>query len=79
MPIYEYKCHQCGHELEALQKISDSPLTECPNCGKNTLDKVISATQFQLKGSGWYASDFKSATNSTEQKSEPKASSSESK
>jgi putative FmdB family regulatory protein len=84
MPIYEYKCHACGHTLEVLQKISDSPLTECPNCGKSSLDKVISATQFQLKGSGWYATDFKTSSapkkedaattteSSTEKKSETK-------
>ena len=84
MPIYEYKCQACGHELEVIQKISDSPLIECPNCGKSTLDKVISATQFQLKGSGWYATDFKKSSpakkedatttseTSTEKKSETK-------
>jgi putative FmdB family regulatory protein len=59
MPIYEYRCASCGSDLEVIQKISDSPLTECPKCGKNSLEKVISATQFQLKGTGWYATDFK--------------------
>lgn len=59
MPIYEYACQQCGHELEALQKMSDDPLKDCPECGKAELKKLISAVGFQLKGSGWYETDFK--------------------
>jgi len=59
MPIYEYRCTSCGHEKEVLQKLSDPPLTECPACGKSTLGKLMSAAGFHLKGSGWYASDFK--------------------
>jgi putative FmdB family regulatory protein len=59
MPIYEYKCSGCGHEKEVLQKMSDAPLIECPACGKPALTKLISAAGFQLKGSGWYATDFK--------------------
>jgi putative FmdB family regulatory protein len=60
MPIYEYRCNPCGHEVEVfLQKFSDSPLTDCPKCGKTGLVKKISSTQFQLKGSGWYVTDFK--------------------
>lgn len=59
MPIYEYQCHDCGHILEALQKISDEPLKQCPECGKETLGKLMSASSFQLKGTGWYATDFK--------------------
>ena len=59
MPIYEYKCTSCGHKKEVLQKMSDAPLTQCPACGKATLSKLISAAGFQLKGSGWYATDFK--------------------
>ncbi|MEK6209208.1 MAG: zinc ribbon domain-containing protein [Pseudomonadota bacterium] len=59
MPIYEYRCTSCGHEKEVLQKLSDPPLTECPACGKSTLGKLVSAGGFQLKGSGWYATDFK--------------------
>lgn len=59
MPIYEYKCSSCGHKKEVLQKLSDAPLTQCPACGKATLNKLISAAGFQLKGSGWYATDFK--------------------
>lgn len=60
MPIYEYVCSSCSHELEALQKFSDPVLTECPSCGTDKLTKKISAAGFQLKGSGWYATDFKS-------------------
>jgi len=59
MPIYEYKCTSCGHSKEVLQKMSDAPLTLCPACGKAALSKLISAAGFQLKGSGWYATDFK--------------------
>lgn len=61
MPIYEYHCPACGNEVEILQKISDAPLTDCPKCGKNSLQKVISSTQFQLKGTGWYVTDFKNS------------------
>jgi putative FmdB family regulatory protein len=61
MPIYEYRCSACGHELEALQKLSEAPLTGCPECGKPALAKLVSAAGFQLKGSGWYATDFKSS------------------
>jgi putative FmdB family regulatory protein len=60
MPIYEYRCSSCGHELEALQKFSDAPLVTCPSCHAETLVKQLSAAGFQLKGSGWYATDFKS-------------------
>ena len=59
MPIYEYRCQDCGHELEALQKISDPKLTTCPECGKDALTKLVSASAFVLKGSGWYATDFR--------------------
>ncbi len=59
MPIYEYRCEACNHELEALQKMSDDPLTECPECKQQTLQKLISAAGFRLKGSGWYETDFK--------------------
>ncbi|HET7922374.1 MAG TPA: zinc ribbon domain-containing protein [Gammaproteobacteria bacterium] len=61
MPIYEYECAACGHRLEALQKLSEAPLTECPDCGKPALQKLISAAGFRLKGGGWYETDFKSA------------------
>jgi len=59
MPIYEYRCGACGHKKEALQRMSDAPLTDCPECGKPALTKLISAAGFQLKGSGWYATDFR--------------------
>lgn len=59
MPIYEYRCSACGHDLEALQKFSDAPLLTCPSCHKDSLVKRVSAAGFQLKGSGWYATDFK--------------------
>lgn len=59
MPIYEYKCGACGLQREFLQRISDQPLTDCPECGKKTLSKMVTAAGFQLKGSGWYATDFK--------------------
>jgi putative FmdB family regulatory protein len=59
MPIYEYQCLSCGKEVEALQKISDAPLTVCPECGKASLQKKVSAAAFRLKGSGWYETDFK--------------------
>lgn len=59
MPIYEYRCQACGHELETIQKMSDAALTDCPECGKPELKKLISAAGFQLKGSGWYETDFK--------------------
>ncbi|MEJ2454928.1 MAG: zinc ribbon domain-containing protein [Candidatus Thiodiazotropha sp.] len=60
MPIYEYRCENCGHELEALQKMSDPVLTECPECKQESLKKAISAAGFRLKGGGWYETDFKS-------------------
>lgn len=58
MPIYEYRCTACGHLLEAFQKITEEPLTVCPNCHKSTLNKLVSTTSFQLKGTGWYKTDF---------------------
>jgi putative FmdB family regulatory protein len=60
MPIYEYRCAECQHQDEHLQKVSDPVLTACPSCGKETYRKMLSAAGFQLKGSGWYATDFKS-------------------
>jgi len=60
MPIYEYQCESCGHEMEALQKMSDDALRECPECHANDLKKLISASGFRLSGSGWYETDFKS-------------------
>jgi putative FmdB family regulatory protein len=60
MPIYEYECQACGHQFEALQKVSDAPLRKCPECGKPKLRKLMSAPSFRLKGGGWYETDFKS-------------------
>jgi putative FmdB family regulatory protein len=59
MPIYEYRCSACGHHLEALQKMTESPLRKCPECGKSQLKRLVSASRFRLKGSGWYETDFK--------------------
>ena len=59
MPIYEYACKSCEHTLDALQKISDAPLVDCPECGKPELKKLLSAPRFRLKGEGWYETDFK--------------------
>jgi putative FmdB family regulatory protein len=59
MPIYEYRCESCGHELEALQKMSDPLLTECPECRQDSLKKALTAAGFRLKGGGWYETDFK--------------------
>ncbi|MVT37099.1 zinc ribbon domain-containing protein [Acidovorax citrulli] len=59
MPIYAYKCGSCGHAKDVLQKISDAPLTVCPACGAETFSKQVTAAGFQLKGSGWYVTDFR--------------------
>jgi putative FmdB family regulatory protein len=59
MPFYEYQCKSCGHQLEAMQKVSDSPLKKCPDCGKSQLVRLMSAPVFRLKGGGWYETDFK--------------------
>jgi len=59
MPFYEYQCKNCGHDLEAMQKISDPPLKKCPHCGKPQLKRLMSAPVFRLKGGGWYETDFK--------------------
>jgi putative FmdB family regulatory protein len=73
MPIYEYRCETCGHQEEHLQKISEKPLSTCPSCGKRTYKKQLSAAGFQLKGSGWYATDFKTAgKKAAEKKTEAK-------
>ena len=73
MPIYEYRCAACGHELEALQKLSDAPLTQCPSCHKPELKKLVSAAGFQLKGSGWYATDFRNSGGKPAAKDKPAA------
>ena len=59
MPIYAYKCESCGFAKDVLQKMSDARLTECPSCGASTFKKQLTSAGFQLKGSGWYATDFK--------------------
>ncbi len=59
MPIYEYRCTACGFQKEHLQKMNDAPLSACPSCGKESYAKMLSAAGFQLKGGGWYATDFK--------------------
>jgi len=59
MPFYEYQCSACGHRHEELQKISDGPLRKCPDCGRSTLKRLVSAPVFRLKGGGWYETDFK--------------------
>jgi len=59
MPIYEYRCEECGHQLEALQKMNDPALTDCPECKQTALKKILSAAGFRLKGGGWYETDFK--------------------
>ena len=59
MPIYEYLCKKCDHTLDALQKIADAPLVDCPSCGEAALKRLLSAPRFRLKGQGWYETDFK--------------------
>lgn len=59
MPIYEYRCGKCGFQKEYLQRLNEAPLTKCPECGKRTFNKMVTAAGFQLKGTGWYATDFK--------------------
>lgn len=76
MPIYAYKCTSCGHTEDVMRKISDAPLTTCTQCGKETFQKQLTAPGFQLKGSGWYATDFKGGNKSapaTEAKTDAKA------
>ena len=62
MPIYEYRCRACGFEKEYLQKLSDPAISDCPSCGKAEMAKLVSAAGFQLKGSGWYVTDFKNGS-----------------
>jgi putative FmdB family regulatory protein len=61
MPIYEYQCQSCGNQLEAIQKVNEDPLKDCPACGQPELSKLVSAAGFRLKGGGWYETDFKSS------------------
>jgi|TARA_B110000914_G_scaffold224922_1_gene244121 putative FmdB family regulatory protein len=62
MPIYDYKCLECDHQFEVIQKFSDEPLKKCPECNLNTVSKMVSAPSFRLKGAGWYETDFKTGT-----------------
>ena len=71
MPIYEYRCQSCGFQKEHLQKMSDAPLSACPSCGATGYAKLLSAAGFQLKGSGWYATDFKGGGTSSSTSGSP--------
>jgi putative FmdB family regulatory protein len=73
MPIYAYKCSSCGHGADVMQKISDAPLTVCTACGQPTFTKQITAAGFQLKGSGWYATDFKNGSKGAQKPAETAA------
>ena len=79
MPIYEYRCEACGHEDEHLQKVSEAPLTVCPACGKAQYRKQLSAAGFQLKGTGWYATDFKGGAKKKDKTEKPAESKTEAK
>jgi putative FmdB family regulatory protein len=72
MPIYEYKCSACGHQEDHLQKLSEPALSKCPACGRKKYEKQLTAAGFQLKGSGWYATDFKSSGKKAEAKVDAK-------
>lgn len=65
MPIYAYRCEDCGFAKDVLQKMSDAPLSECPSCGKSSFKKQVTAAGFQLKGSGWYVTDFRGGSGGT--------------
>ncbi len=73
MPIYAYKCSACGHTEDALQKMSAAPLTVCPACGQSTYAKQLTAPQFQLKGSGWYVTDFRGGNGAKDAKKDDAA------
>jgi len=79
MPIYEYRCSECGFQEEYLQKVSEPPMTVCPSCGKATFQKLLTAAGFQLKGSGWYATDFRNSGATKASESKPAAGSAEAK
>lgn len=74
MPIYEYECANCEHQFELLQKVSEQPATECPQCDKPQVKRLVSATSFRLKGSGWYETDFKDKPKKKETQLDNKAS-----
>ena len=65
MPIYAYRCEACGFQKDVLQKLSDAPLTQCPSCGQASFAKQVTAAGFQLKGSGWYVTDFRGGSGGT--------------
>ena len=73
MPIYEYRCADCGFQNEYLQKVSEPPMTVCPSCGKESFRKLLTAAGFQLKGSGWYVTDFKNSGKAASRKPEAEA------
>jgi len=73
MPIYAYRCSACGHAKDVLQKLSDAPLTTCPSCGAEAFGKQVTAAGFQLKGSGWYATDFRGGSSTAAPASAPAA------
>jgi putative FmdB family regulatory protein len=70
MPIYEYICSNCGHNVDVIQKVSDPKLVDCPECSTKGLEKMVSAPSFRLKGTGWYETDFKNSNNNTQNTSE---------
>jgi putative FmdB family regulatory protein len=71
MPIYEYRCEDCGHQQEFMQKVSEPPLAACPQCGRTNFRKLLSAAGFQLKGTGWYATDFRGGGKAPQKKAQP--------
>lgn len=73
MPIYEYQCVGCGHEFEMIQKMTDTPVKQCPKCFKESAQKLVSAPGFQLKGTGWYETDFKNKPKQTADKNAAKS------
>ncbi|WP_194720626.1 FmdB family zinc ribbon protein [Noviherbaspirillum malthae] len=75
MPIYAYRCESCGFAKDVLQKVSDAPLTDCPSCAKSTFKKQLTAAGFQLKGTGWYVTDFRNGSGGSGGTSAPAASS----
>lgn len=77
MPIYAYRCEACGFDKDVLQKLSDAPLTQCPSCGQGTFAKQVTAAGFQLKGSGWYVTDFRGGSSTAAAAGKPKESAAE--
>lgn len=79
MPIYEYECRNCHHHFDLMQKISDTPIKQCPQCFEDTVVRLVSAAGFQLKGTGWYATDFKNKEKKAATKTAPDTSTTEKK